>query len=77
MQEQLESAKSVWKLLPNKNISKTEPSINNETISMRYFVENAINQGIGTEHVEKYDNVILTENQKPQVEGGLRDDSTI
>lgn len=77
VQEQLESAKSVWKLLPNKNISKTEPSINNETISMRYFVENAINQGIGTEHVEKYDNVILTENQKPQVEGGLRDDSTI
>ena len=77
VQEQLEAATSVWNLLPNKNISKTEPSINNETISMRYFVENAINQGIGTEHVEKYDNVILTENQKPQIEGGLRDDSTI
>lgn len=77
VEEQLEAAKSVWELLPSKNISKTETAIDNETITMREFVENAINQGIGIEHVEKSDNVEFREITEQQMEGGLRDDSTI
>lgn len=77
VQEQLDASKSIWELLPNKNISKIEASIDNKTISMRHFVENAINQGIGTEHVEKCDNVEYRENRTQQLEGGLRNDSTI
>lgn len=44
---------------------------------MRELVENAINQGIGTENVEKSDNVEFRENMDQQIEGGLRNDSTI
>lgn len=77
VEEQLEAAKSVWELLPSKNISKMETAIDNETISMRQLVENAIKQGIGIEHVEKSDNMEFRESTEQQMEGGLRDDSTI
>jgi len=68
--EQLKAAKLVWRLLPSKNLQKTEITMETEatrTISMKQIVKNAIANGkITTEQIINSDKAESTEIQKQQ-----------
>ena len=74
VEEQLEAAGTVWKLLPSRAIQRENTTIEGETISMRDIVTNAIRKRTATEHVMSCDKVEAQTKDTMQREGDTIDD---
>lgn len=74
VEEQLEAAGTVWKLLPSRAIQRENTTIEGETISMRDIVTNALRKRTATEHVMSCDKVEAQTKDTMQREGDTIDD---
>lgn len=74
VEEQLEAAGTVWKLLPSRAIQRENTTIEGETISMRDIVTNALRKRTATEHVMSCDKVESQTKDTMQREGDTIDD---